>query len=55
MGNICLHDDSKEIPIKKHCYKCATVLKSIAVDILREDNVDFIILKMVCVLIVEAI
>ena len=33
----------------------ATVLKSIAVGILREGNVDFIILKMVCVLIVEVI
>ena len=27
MGNMCLHDDSKEIPIKKHCYKCGDCFK----------------------------
>ena len=27
MGNMCLHDDSKEIPIKKHCYKCDDCFK----------------------------
>ena len=27
MGNICIHDDSKEIPIKKHCYKCDDYFK----------------------------
>ena len=27
MGNICLHDDTKEIPIKKYCYKCDDYFK----------------------------
>lgn len=27
MGNICIHDDSKEMPIKKYCYKCGDYFK----------------------------
>ena len=27
MGNICLQDDSKEIPVKKYCYKCGDYFK----------------------------
>ncbi len=27
MGNICIHDDTKEMPIKKYCYKCGDYFK----------------------------
>ena len=27
MGNICLHDDTKEMPVKKYCYKCGDYFK----------------------------
>lgn len=27
MGNMCIHDDSKEMPIKKYCYKCGDYFK----------------------------
>ena len=27
MGNICIHDNTKEMPIKKYCYKCGDYFK----------------------------
>ena len=55
MGNICLHDDSKEIPIKKHCYKCGDCFKIDSGGYSQRRQCRFHNFKDGCVLIVEAI